>query len=251
MTKSNVDHLPERVPPISLRYGQTIWLLTELGLRGPVSKSTFHEYLKALRKLGIPFGREKFRTAHRRRLAYYSYFDLMELALTLSLRVYHVVPDSIIKGIARHRDSLHRLFRRAYEQRDGGTEEPLIVGRRSAEPVVLRGLFLDLNIRFAGGHLVRFGPLELLCPLEAVRRFSESLVSARPLAPINLSFLSGRVVMLALNAPPNQRALKSHAGDPASHPRPSRRKFEKGEDAIFHARRARQSPAGLRRHRDE
>jgi hypothetical protein len=219
MTKGKVHHLPERVPSIRLRHGQTIWLLTELGLRGPASKNTFHEYLKSLRKLGIPFGREKFRTSRRRRLAYYSYYDLMELAMTLSLRVYHVVPDSVINGIARHRDLLHQLFRRAYTQRN--RPSGALVALEGHESLVLRGLFLDLNITFAGGHLVRFGPPKLLSALEAARRFGQSFASARPFAPLHLSVLSEQVMLLALNAPTNRRALQSDADEAKGHRRKS------------------------------
>jgi len=83
-----------------------LWLLTELGYRGGVSRSAFFEYIKSLRKLGIPFGYEKFQRKHNRRLAGYSYCHLMELATTLSLRVYHVVPDAVLRGIAAYRGQL-------------------------------------------------------------------------------------------------------------------------------------------------
>lgn len=199
--RSEADLLPEKVPPIRLRYGQAIWLLTELGLRGPVSKNTFHEYIKALRKLGIPFGHKKFQTKHRRRLAVYSYCQLTELAVTLSLRVYHVVPDAVLRAIILHRTRLHRLYRRAYQQRHSGLGRPVVIESKGHKAVALRGLFLDLNIKFSGGHLVRFGPPKLLPPIEALGRFSESVVCARPLAPINLSLLSEQVIALALRAP--------------------------------------------------
>lgn len=56
----NRDELPTKLPRIRLRHGQALWLLAELGYRGAVSESAFFEYIKSLRKLGIPFGREKF-----------------------------------------------------------------------------------------------------------------------------------------------------------------------------------------------
>ncbi|MFD2031436.1 hypothetical protein ACFSKM_16175 [Ancylobacter dichloromethanicus] len=43
------------IPRIALTHGQTIWLMTELGLHHGVSTSTFNYYIKSLRKLGIPF----------------------------------------------------------------------------------------------------------------------------------------------------------------------------------------------------
>jgi len=216
--RSEADLLPEKVPSISLRYGQAIWLLTELGFRGPVSKNTFHEYIKALRKFGVPFGHEKFQTKHRRRLAVYSYCHLMELAVTLSLRVYHVVPDAVLRGFILHRSCLHRLYRRAYQQRHSGSGRPVVIEFKGHKAVALRGLFLDLNIKFSGGHMVRFGPPKLLPSIEALGRFSESVVSARPLAPINLSLLSEQVVALALRAPDIRSGPHIRAGRRVSSP---------------------------------
>jgi hypothetical protein len=79
-----------------------------LGYGDGVSPKTFYEYIKSLRKLGIPFGRQTLRS-QKRTLAYYGYSELMELAVTLSLRVYHVVPDSVLTAIVDNRSKLHRI----------------------------------------------------------------------------------------------------------------------------------------------
>ncbi len=47
--RAKCARLPDRLPPITLRHGQALWLLTELGYRGPVSRSAFYEYIKSLR----------------------------------------------------------------------------------------------------------------------------------------------------------------------------------------------------------
>jgi hypothetical protein len=190
--------LPNKLPPIKLRYGQVMWLLTELGYREAVSQSAFHEYIKSLRKLGIPFGRERFQTKHRRRLAEHSYCHVMELALALSLRVYHVVPDSVLRGIIHNRSRLHQLYRRAYARRRSGPGRPIVIKVKGREPIELRGLFLDLGIRFSGGHLVHFGPPKLLSSSEALRQFTRA---ATPVLTMSLSLLSERVVTLAQRAP--------------------------------------------------
>jgi hypothetical protein len=44
--------LPTKLPQITLRHGQVMWLRTKLGYRGTVRRSAFHEYIKSLRKLG-------------------------------------------------------------------------------------------------------------------------------------------------------------------------------------------------------
>lgn len=206
----NRDELPTKLPRIRLRHGQALWLLAELGYRGAVSESAFFEYIKSLRKLGIPFGREKFQGKGSRKLARYSFFHLMELATTLSLRVYHVVPDAVLRGVSRYRGDLYQSYRRAYSQRRRGVGKPILIKVRDKEPIELRGLFLDLNIQFAGGHLVRFGPPKLLSSTDTLAKFSEGTSSDRAFIPLSLSLLSERVVLLAM------RALEIHSGPPKS-----------------------------------
>jgi hypothetical protein len=201
LSLQNGDDLPTKLPQIRLRHGQTLWLLTELGYRGAVSESAFFEYIKSLRKLGIPFGYEKFQSKGSKRLARYSFFHVMELATTLSLRVYHVVPDAVLRGIAAYRDQLYRFYRRAYAQRRSGEGRPILIEIKGHKPIELRGLYLDLNIEFSGGHLVRFGPPQLLSSIETLVRFSENTVSGRAFTPLSLSLLSEQVTALALRAP--------------------------------------------------
>jgi hypothetical protein len=204
------DLLPIGLPRIRLRHGQVLWLLTKLGYRGAVSKSVFFEYIKSLRKLGIPFGHQRFQTKRSKRLAQYSYCHLMELATVLSLRVYHVVPDAILRGIASHREQLYRFYRRAYAERRSGAGKPTLIKVKSREPIELRGLFLDLNIQFAGGQLIRFGPPKLLSSTETLARFSKTAISGRAFLPLALSLVSEQVAASALRAP------QIHSGPPKS-----------------------------------
>src|SRR5712691_5426273 len=118
--------LPKALPNIGLQHGEALWVLARLGFQGAASKSTFYEYIKSLRKLGTPFERGKIGMVGRR-LANYSYCHLMELALALTLRVYHVVPDSVLTEIVRYRASLYRHYRRAYADRCTGLGAPLTV----------------------------------------------------------------------------------------------------------------------------
>jgi hypothetical protein len=136
------------------------------------------------------------------------------------LRVYHVIPDAILRGIIRYRHQLNRLYRRAYEQRCSGLGRPLTIRQGNRRLVELRGLYLDLNINFSGGRLVRFGPPKLLSCGQALERFGES--TGRTFPPMNLSLLSERVVNLASVAP----KIRSGPRPPAkrSDARPSRRK---------------------------
>jgi hypothetical protein len=191
------DHqLPQRIPHLVLSYGQVLWLLLSLGYGAGVPESTFHEYLKSLRKLGIPF----VRSSTRRKKLRYLYHHIMELALILSLRIYHVVPDSVLREIVRHREQLFHLYRRAYSQRDSGKGKPIFL-----EQLQLRGLFIELRIEFAGGQLINFGPPRLLSPSNVLVQFAQQTQSGALFLPINLSLLAERVVTLALS-PPRQRS---------------------------------------------
>ena len=101
------------IPQLALSHGQVIWLLTELGLRQGVSKSTFNHYVKSLRRLGIPFERRK-GESRRGPAVTYNFEDLMELTLALLLRVYGILPDVVTTGLRSFRNDLRPIYRRAY-----------------------------------------------------------------------------------------------------------------------------------------
>jgi hypothetical protein len=194
------SELPRSLPAIRLHHGEALWVLAELGFQGKVRKGTFYEYIKSLRKLGTPFEQGKIGYG-RKAKANYTYYHLMELGLVLTLRVYHVVPDSILMEIVRCRRALYRCYRRAYIERLHGLGTAVTVSRPGADPLQLRGVFLDLQIDFSGGKLAHFGPPRLLAPFESLRAFAERDVAARALLPINLSLLAERMVGAALGAP--------------------------------------------------
>ena len=192
------EQLPKVLPTIKLHHGEAVWVLARLGFRGKASKSTFYEYIKSLRKLGTPFKHGTI--GHGRRgLANYSYCHLMELALVLTLRVYHAVPDSILAEIIRYRRMLYRYYRRAYAERE--LRARISVQASRSVPVEVWGIFLDLRINFSGGTLTSFGPPRLLSPFEGLAAFAKGDIAARALLPINISLLSERLVSTALRAP--------------------------------------------------
>jgi hypothetical protein len=192
-------------PTISLRHSEALAVLAGLGFQGVATKGTFREYIKSLRKLGTPFPGGKIGYG-RRVLASYSYEQMMELALILSLRVYHVVPDSILAKIIQHRNKLARLYRWAYVERATGLGRTIIFtydGNRSFE---IGGTFLDLRLNFCGGTLTRFGPLRLLGPAEAIQIFAARDTAARSLLPIHLSDLAERLIDAAAKVAQTRRS---------------------------------------------
>jgi len=203
------DLLPHKLPHLALSYGQVMWLLLRLGYGSGVSESTFHEYLKSLRKLGIPFGRTV-SSSKRKTRAQFSYCHVMELALVLSLRIYHVVPDSVLHVVSRHRQQLHRFYRKAYAQRASGKGRTVTCTIAHSKSFEIRGLFLDLGIKFSGGQLIKFGPPKLLSPAQTVIHFLSTAQSGQFFLPINLSSLSERVLALALS--PSRKRRRSPPG---------------------------------------
>ena len=202
--KKLCKRLPKALPQIELRHGQAVWVMTELGFRGSVSEKTFYEYLKSLRKLGIPFEHPPGGTT-RRGAARYTYCHLMELALALTLRVYHVVPDTLLSGIMHYREALYHYYQRAYLERLSGRGTPIALRTAGGFVICVRGTFLDLQVNYSAGHLVSFGPPKSLSPLAALAKFAEHEPTARVSLPINLSLLAEKVVAAALQAPPTHR----------------------------------------------
>jgi hypothetical protein len=195
-----MSSLPTRLPDIALNRARAIWVLSQLGFRGNVTASTFTEYIKSLRKLGIPFATGDIGLA-RRGQGNYSYCHLMELALVLTLRVYHVVPDPLLARVVRYRRNLYRKYRNAYAQRCTGTGAPIIVQTEGSAAFPMRGVFIDLQIDYSGGKLVNFGPPKSLSPFDAFLLFAKGDVAARSLVPFNLSILAEKVVEHSLKAP--------------------------------------------------
>jgi hypothetical protein len=196
--------LPAALPKIELRHGEAVWVLEQLGFRGNTSKKTFYEYVKSLRKLGIPFAPGQIGFV-RRGLANYSYCHLMQLALACNLRVYNVVPDTVLRHLVKNRPKLHRQFRQAYEQRLSGIGTPIYVKTDGRTSIYVRGVFLDLRLNFAGGRLMSFGPPTLLSPRQALAIYAYSDLTARALLPMNASFLSEELVNVSLHAPTIRR----------------------------------------------
>jgi hypothetical protein len=117
------------------------------------------------------------------------------------LRVYHVVPDSLLAQIMHFRQPLHQLYRRAYAQRASRRGAAIVIAMNSKPSISMRGVFLDLCINFSGGKLVSFGPPRLLSPAEALAIFAKRDLAARALLPLNLSLMAERLVAVSLRAP--------------------------------------------------
>ncbi len=200
---------PDLIPQVALSHGQVIWLLTELGLRRGVSKSTFNHYVKSLRRLGIPFDRRK-GGSERGPEATYNFEDVMELTVALLLRVYGTLPDVVTNGLHRFRGDLRPIYRQAYLDSLKRVYSAARVTTPNGGRLTVQGLFLDLNIRYSAGQAIQFGPPKALSPFEAMSVFAHSEIAARSYLPLNITAVAAMIAERTRVAPAIPRGFYAH-----------------------------------------
>jgi hypothetical protein len=174
-------------------------VLNELGFSGGTSRATFNSYIKSLRKLGIPFMMSEL-GLRPNQPAIYSYEHTMELSVALAMRFYFAIPDVVLQELKRWRPRLCPLYWSALAQGGSGRGAEIPVKAGTAA-FTMRGIFLDPQMRFAGGRLISLGPPKALSPAEALLRFVALPVADRTSLPIPLTVLASEVVRLAAAAP--------------------------------------------------
>lgn len=189
------------VPDLALTHGHAVQVLEGLGFSVGAPDASFRHYIKSLRKLGVPFKRGEPGLSGGVR-AQYSFNHMMELSLALKLRVYGVLPDAVVEGLIGFRERLHPLYRRAYLEHATGLGAPIEVASSGRATFTVRGVYLDLRVRYAGGRCLGLGPPHVLSPFEALRVFAKSDEPARAHLPFNLSTLSIHLVECAQCAAP-------------------------------------------------
>lgn len=183
----------DAVPRLALTHGQTIWLMTELGLHHGVSTSTFNYYVKSLRKLGVPFEKGKGQSEGHRHVTY-DFEELMELTVALLLRVYGTLPDSVVAGLRDFREDLRPIYRQAYFDLIVASHASARITDPGGSRTAVSGLFLDLNIRYSAGQMIEFGPPRAMSPFEAVSTYGHAEVPARSYLPLNVTAVAEMIV---------------------------------------------------------
>lgn len=176
---------------VTLPLGRTLALLMELGLSSGVSDVTFREYVKGLRRLGIPFPKGT-RGPGGGRVAY-GLGDLMELAVALTLRVYGVLPDTVVADLRRHRDLLRATFARAASSREVALLPAARIIAAGEPDLVVDGLFLDLDLRYEFGRVARLGTPRAVTAYEAVQAYGNATRWDRACLPLDLTGLARRI----------------------------------------------------------
>jgi hypothetical protein len=201
------------VPPLALTHGQTLWLMNELGLSRGVSASTFNHYVKSLRKLGVPLEKGQ-GGAERRPHVSYDFEALMELTVALLLRVYGALPDAVVSGLREFRRDLRPIYRTAYLDSVKRQYPPVRISEAGRKPILASGVFVDLNVRYAAGQIVEFGPPKLVSPYEAARIYLSSELPARSYLPLNISAVAETIIVRTRTLPPPRGARRDDGGDP-------------------------------------
>ena len=201
-TKARVTS--DLVPDLQLTHGRSLWVLSRMGFAAGVTPLTFNYYIKSLRKLGVPFAPDDVGKGSGKPVRY-SFNHMMELSVALTLRVYGALPDPVLEGVIRFRHDLYALYRRAYLEYATGLGSPVQVTAKDRATFEMRGVYLDLHIRFGGGRAFEFGPPRLLSPFEALRVFARLETPGRAHLPLNLSSLTIALVEWAETAPPLRR----------------------------------------------
>jgi hypothetical protein len=212
-TRTALGPKPDEPPGIALTHGQTVWLMAELGLSQGVSASTFNYYIKSLRKLGIPFEKGKGQSEGHRHVTY-DFEELMELTLALLLRVYGWLPDEVASGLRAFRPDLRPIYRLAYRDSIERIHSSASVGTENEQSIAIDGLFLDLNIRYAAGHMVDFGPPRTISPFEAVSAYGKSQTPARAYLPLNVTAVARMIVGGSREAPSIRRGRGTRTPPP-------------------------------------
>jgi len=205
-------------PDLQLRHSAAVQLLADMGFQGATPPPTFNEYIKSLRKLGLPFGRGESRSGIR--LAAYSYNHIMELAVVLSLRVYNAVPDIVLVELVRHRPILYELYAEAWRVRRSDRRRGFTLRSRDGTVRLYRGAYLDLQIVHDGRRLLGFGPPRLVDAVEAVRMFAAAPETGQAIMPVKISAIAESLgEWLARACPkPASRRSKAHVSRPGAPP---------------------------------
>jgi hypothetical protein len=188
------------IPDIQVSHGGAVRILAAMGFSEGAKAETFNHYIKSLRKLGVPFAYGEHGVGAKGR-ARYSYNHLMELCLVLSLRAYGSIPDKVVAGIIAHRDELYGLYRRAYIEYATGLGAPVRVTAEGRSEFELKGVYVDLRIRFAGGRVIELGRPRLVSPFEALRVYAKLEIPPPAHVPFNLSDLAAALARQVQVAP--------------------------------------------------
>lgn len=206
-------------PTLRLTHGQVVFTLCQGKSPDNAQHRRLLDQLRYLRQLGIPFN-ERQRGKGRGRPIYYSYDELVEVAVGLSALRRGVRPHLVADYLITNRKDLRRFYRQALEEQAASAlDAPWLQHPETAMAMYANEHFLRLHNRMYEAP----GTYELIKPEEA--RGLIDVFGKRELFPdgttetlIPLTRLVLTLVYWALRAPmfkPGRKPRASHASIPS------------------------------------
>ena len=191
-------------PNFNLSHGQAVFVLQHLFDGNASSGSAFNSYIKYLRRAGIPFDADELGVGAGTNVVY-AYEHLMELSVALFLKSQAILPKDVVQLLANLRDELRPIYQLAWTERDTGLGAPIWVRTGKSKKFRLKGVYLDLQLRYTEGNfLTTLGP-SALGPAGYIGAVGTQHRRQYFRDPIPLSELAEDVVRLAEAAPEIKR----------------------------------------------
>jgi hypothetical protein len=203
-----VDHDLIRIERIALSHGQARWVLDYLGLHGGGDAQTFDNYIKSIRRDGVPFAQDELGAGAGHNVEY-RYPHLMELAVALALRTQGILSRDIVGLLAFHRTLLRSHYRRAWLERESGLgiSKQVVINNTTVRRIL--GTYLTLELMYnSRGSLQMIEP-KLIDPVEAFDHYMGFHRQVYPRPPLPISQIAEDIVRLAEYAPEVKRGRQS------------------------------------------
>lgn len=197
----------DSVPKIAVTHGQAVWALWHLFDGASMPDQAFNSYVKYLRRAGIPFDSRELGVGAGTNVVYV-YEHLMDLAVALFLKSQAILRKDVVEVLAHHRDELRSVYRLAWTERETELGKPVWVRIGVKDKFRLRGVYLDLGLRYVEeGLLTTTGP-KALGPAAYIRAAGTQHRRQYFRDPIPLSELAIDIVKLAKAAPEIKRGRR-------------------------------------------
>ena len=134
-----------QIPQLHLSFGQVLWALSF----GEAPQRHLIDKVNYLRKLGIPFPKEK-RTAGSGNRVHYSYYDLIECGVAYHALMNGMKPKDIVEVLAEGRASMHSIYAQALEEQpDSCLTADWVKSKGRIKALQENEIFLRLHDRYA------------------------------------------------------------------------------------------------------
>jgi hypothetical protein len=197
-----------RIERLSLSHGQALWVLNDLNLHGGGDGQTFDNYIKSLRRDGVPFAPDEVGVGRGHNLKY-RFPHLMELAVALALRTQGILSRDVVGLLAFHRSLLRAHYRQAWieRERELGAAKTVVINGTIER--LISGTYLDLSLTYNANGALSMSEPKLIDPAEAFDHYMGHHRQVYPRPPLLISQFAEDIVRLAEVAPEIRRGRPS------------------------------------------